>query len=244
MDPQIYSRADARIHIHADDLLMISHGDVIDSICEEIDKEMIVKWLGDIEENNWRMYLGREWQRVANGFVSRTPMHYVHGLLSQEKLEYAKGVDTPFIPAEPEDDDDKIELADKYVQSRYCGVVDRLMWLVGDRPDLAYVVKELARAVAEPQKRDEQAMKRALKYLSRTQSWCMWFLRKPEETTDTIRVFVNASWASGRGRRSTSGGLITVAGFPMMWWSRTQPTIAQGSCEAELVAANTGATEA
>ena len=189
------------------------------------------------------MYLGREWQRVTNGFVSRTPMHYVHGLLSQERLEYAKGVDTPFIPAEPEDDD-KPEPVDEYVRSRYRGVVGRLMWLVGDRPDLAYAVKELARAVAEPQKRDEQAMKRALKYISSTQSWCMWFVHKPEEKTDTIRVFVDASWASGRGRRSTSGGLITVAGFPMMWWSRTQPTIAQSSCEAELLAANTGATEA
>ena len=30
----------------------------------------------------------------------------------------------------------------------------------------------------------------------------------------------------------------------MIWWSRTQPTLAQSSCEAELVAANTGATEA
>eukprot|EP00972_Heterocapsa_arctica_P105273 15511539-Heterocapsa_arctica.AAC.1 len=53
-----------------------------------------------------------------------------------------------------------------------------------------------------------------------------------------------ASWASGApDRRSTSGGVVAYGGFHLLHWSSTQATIAQSSCEAELIAANTGACE-
>eukprot|EP00972_Heterocapsa_arctica_P057199 8440270-Heterocapsa_arctica.AAC.1 len=54
---------------------------------------------------------------------------------------------------------------------------------------------------------------------------------------------VDASWASGVDRRSVSGGAIWLHGFLLQHWSRTQATIAQSTCEAELAALNTGAME-
>eukprot|EP00972_Heterocapsa_arctica_P009137 1344966-Heterocapsa_arctica.AAC.1 len=59
-----------------------------------------------------------------------------------------------------------------------------------------------------------------------------------------VTACVDASWTSGAAdRRSTSGGVVAYDGFHLLHWSRTQPTIAQSRCEAELIAANTGACE-
>eukprot|EP00972_Heterocapsa_arctica_P057849 8534324-Heterocapsa_arctica.AAC.1 len=54
---------------------------------------------------------------------------------------------------------------------------------------------------------------------------------------------VDASWASTIDRRSTSGGAVWLQGFLLTHWSRTQPTITQSTCEAELAALNTCAVE-
>eukprot|EP00972_Heterocapsa_arctica_P013307 1954881-Heterocapsa_arctica.AAC.1 len=54
---------------------------------------------------------------------------------------------------------------------------------------------------------------------------------------------VGASWASGIDRRSVSGGAISLQGSLLQHWGRTQATIVQSTCEAELAALNTGAIE-
>eukprot|EP00972_Heterocapsa_arctica_P100860 14867418-Heterocapsa_arctica.AAC.1 len=52
---------------------------------------------------------------------------------------------------------------------------------------------------------------------------------------------VDASWANSEDRKSTSGGVLRLQGLLLATWSRTQNVIAQSSCEAELLALNTGA---
>eukprot|EP00972_Heterocapsa_arctica_P003282 488275-Heterocapsa_arctica.AAC.1 len=42
------------------------------------------------------------------------------------------------------------------------------MWTLGERPDLAYVCKELARHVQAPTELDLQRLKRLLRYLAGT----------------------------------------------------------------------------
>eukprot|EP00972_Heterocapsa_arctica_P090165 13301252-Heterocapsa_arctica.AAC.1 len=60
---------------------------------------------------------------------------------------------------------------------------------------------------------------------------------------NTVCVHVDANWAGAPDCHSTSGGVASFEGFNLQHWSRTQPTIAQSSCEAELIAANMGACE-
>eukprot|EP00972_Heterocapsa_arctica_P038796 5717468-Heterocapsa_arctica.AAC.1 len=40
-----------------------------------------------------------------------------------------------------------------------------------------------------------------------------------------------------------SGGIAQLQGFTLLHWSRTQATVAQSSCEAELLALNAGGVE-
>jgi hypothetical protein len=61
---------------------------------------------------------------------------------------------------------------------------------------------------------------------------------------DHIHVVSDANWATGEGRKSTSGGTVWMRGFLLGHWCRTQPTIALSTCEAELVSMSTGVVEA
>ena len=57
-------------------------------------------------------------------------------------------------------------------------------------------------------------------------------------------VFTDSDWAGcTKTRRSTSGGVVTHGGHWLGHWSRTQPTIALSSGEAELNASNLGGSE-
>ena len=57
-------------------------------------------------------------------------------------------------------------------------------------------------------------------------------------------VFTDSDWAGcTKSRKSTSGGVATYGGHWLGHWSRTQPTIALSSGEAELNASNMGGSE-
>ena len=67
---------------------------------------------------------------------------------------------------------------------------------------------------------------------------------RPHAGDFVVRAFVDSDWGTGPGRKSVSGGCISIAGCFISSWSRTQSVVAQSSAEAELYAAGTGASEA
>eukprot|EP00972_Heterocapsa_arctica_P073181 10809845-Heterocapsa_arctica.AAC.1 len=127
--------------------------------------------------------------------------------------------------------------------TRFRGVVGRVMWTLGERPDLAYVCKELARHVQEPTELDLQRLKRLLRYLSGTMDLELHLGDGYANADDELTVMADASWASNEGRRSTTGGLALFRGVVIATWSRTQPVVALSSCEAELLAVSVAVQE-
>ena len=60
-------------------------------------------------------------------------------------------------------------------------------------------------------------------------------IQKGQNPANTIDLYVDTDFAGCREtRRSTSGGVATVGGTNIKHWSKTQPTIALSSGEAEL----------
>jgi hypothetical protein len=140
-------------------------------------------------------------------------------------------------------DDDKDEL-DAEQASLYRRAIGQLMWTLSERPDISFPVKELARASHAPTRRHAAQLKRLLRYIRGTVNM-EYVLEVKTDAPDYIIVgTVDASWAAGPGRKSTSGGVLQVQGFTVMHWSRTQNVIAQSSCEAELISMNMGGNEA
>jgi hypothetical protein len=158
----------------------------------------------------------------------------VHGMNS------CKPADSPFC-AKCGVPEDTLEL-DAHAYARFRRTIGQGIFMITERPDLAYVVKELGRYASKPCRHHEVWLRRFLRYLQATSSY---YLRLRWEPTNGIEIrgISDASWAPLPDRRSTTGWLICVEGVLVMRNSRTQPTISKSSCEAELSALDSVATE-
>eukprot|EP00972_Heterocapsa_arctica_P114972 16445414-Heterocapsa_arctica.AAC.1 len=138
---------------------------------------------------------------------------------------------------------DSERIFDTEEKSLFRTIVGKLIWMIGDRPDIAYATKELAREVQQPTLKSLLAAKRILRYLQGTMDKVLHITIDQNIAMDQIGVMVDASWANSEDRKSTSGGVLLLQGFLLATWSRTQSVIAQSSCEAELLALNAGGVE-
>jgi hypothetical protein len=93
------------------------------------------------------------------------------------------------------------------------------------RPDIAFQVSRLSKLLAILGKDHWIEAKRVLRYLKRTANMCITYGR--EHKSLTLTGFCDADYAGDIDTsRSTTGYLFTLAGGPITWCSRLQPTTA------------------
>jgi hypothetical protein len=131
----------------------------------------------------------------------------------------------------------------------YRRVAGKLMWLVFERPDLMYQTKELCRKLSNAAEADLAALKRMVRFVAPTRDRILRlcvdekFRQNHRSSQVAVQVVSDANWASTGDFRSTSGGSVWIEGFLIACWSKTQPTVSQSTCEAELLANNLAARE-
>ena len=123
-------------------------------------------------------------------------------------------------------------------------VAARSNYLAQDRPDGTYSSKELCREFSRPNTLSLQKLKRLGRYyVGRPR--LVYKYSFADEPTDTLDVFCDTDFAGcSQTRRSTSGGCALIGGRLVKHWSKTQPTIALSSGEAELVGIGQGIAQA
>ena len=118
----------------------------------------------------------------------------------------------------------------------------RLNYLSPDRPDIAYAVKELARAMSNPNNGDWARLKRLGRYVKgrpRLVQMYEW-----QNAQRTVTTYSDADWAGCKQtRKSTTGGCIKIGHHTIKGWSKTQALVALSSGESELYAALKAAAE-
>ena len=121
---------------------------------------------------------------------------------------------------------------------RYQSLVGALLYCSGNtRPDVAFAVGMLCRAMSKPTKDLFQDGLRVLSYLHRTRHI-------------GLRYEANAKFLEGQSdsdwgvRHSTSGWQFTYSQAVISWGSKKQNSVALSSCEAEIMAASEAAKEA
>ena len=164
----------------------------------------------------------------------RIPEKYYEITLVEHGLERCRKLSTPCVAQRADGDDCPVDEERGHLFRR---TISRLMWIVPERLDFAFAVKEMARRVQKPTEQDFGVLKRLLRHIRGTSKMQLCL-------TLQIVAIVDASWASGQDHRSTRGGTLWLDGYLLGQWSRTQPVVAQSTCEAELLALNTGAAEA
>ena len=124
----------------------------------------------------------------------------------------------------------------------YATAIGSLMYAaVGTRPDIAFAVQALSQFNARPSNAHWTAVKHVMRYLKGTRHLGLQF----GATTLDLVGYSDADWAQSLvDRRSTSGYVFKLAGGPVSWSSKKQPTVALSTMEAEYIALAHAAKEA
>ena len=128
-------------------------------------------------------------------------------------------------------DDDP--LLDKKNATLYRAVAARLNYLSPDRPDIAYSVKEAARAMSAPRESHMARIKKLGRYLKgRPRLICKFGW---QETPEYLTTYTDSDWAGCKETaKSTSGGIVCLGEHMIKAYCRQQKVVALSSAEAEL----------
>ena len=120
----------------------------------------------------------------------------------------------------------------------YQSLVGALLYAaINTRPEVAYAVGMLCRAMAKPTPELHAAAKRVLGYLYRTREIGLRY----QANDKPLFGMTDSDWAV---KHSTSGFVFIYNSAAITWGSKEQTSVALSSFEAELMAASLAATEA
>ena len=165
---------------------------------------------------------------------------YTEKLLTKYGMQSCKPVSTPAEPGT------KLRIAsetDEWVdREMYQSAIGSLMYLpVGTRPDITYIVSNLARFSSKPTTDNWNAVKRVMRYLSGTTKLGILY---SNECTNGLIGYSDADWGGDiNDRKSTSGYIFKLNGGAVSWRSKKQSCIALSTAEAEYIALSAAAQE-
>jgi len=165
--------------------------------------------------------------------------------LDETKLQISKWSTTPMPPIS----DHKRMAVLPENTFPYRQVLGALIYLANyTRPDLSFPVNYLARFQTVSTSLHWTLLQRILYYVSKTSELGIScpkndqeFLPNERNMPDLFDVYVDADHAGDTTRKSTTGFIVRLFQTPVMWCSRLQPTIAEGTTEAEYIALNEAA---
>ena len=130
----------------------------------------------------------------------------------------------------PGQEDDTV--LDKVMTTKYRSITARLNYMVSDRADIQYSVKELCREMSSPTEASWAKLKKVGRYLITRPRLLIHFMY--QDTTQVFDIYTDSDWAGcTRTRKSTNGGCAMRGSHTLKTWSSTQGIIALSSGEAE-----------
>src|SRR5271155_4142035 len=123
----------------------------------------------------------------------------------------------------------------------YREAIGALNWVaVGSRPDISFIVGQLAQFMENPGKIHWEAVKRVLRYLKGTKDLKLAYGKSGNRG---LEAFVDADGASQEHRRAISGFVGIIDGGAISWMSKKQELVTLSTMEAEYVASTHAAKE-
>ena len=227
-------------YVHGDDYVTMGMPEHLGWMKAQLEKKYTVKTqtLGPGEKNQQQIKLLNRvvtWHDNFGIHCEADPRH-VEIILKQLKMEDAKIVTTLGTKDEGKTSENShVALGDQDA-TKYRALVARCNYLSPDRRDIAFSVKELARAMSAPTQGDWQRLKRFARYIKGKPRMVVHY--KWQEAQPIVTTYSDADWAGCRDtRKSTTGGCIKIGSRCVKGWSKTQALIALSSGESEFYAA-------
>ena len=228
---------------YVDDLFILYNSDDEYSLYRQFTRDLQKRWAVD-DEGDVSDLLNVEIVR-SDGGVELRQTSYIEKLVNEW---LPNGVPAHVHPNSTPHTDNLPELVlnslsstdpvDPSLLGKYQSLVGSLLYASGNtRPDVAYAVGMLCRAMGKPSNDLFDAGLRVLAYLHHHKRIGLRY----EDDQKSLSGMSDASWDV---RHSTSGYVFTMSKAAISWSSKKQPTIALSSCESEIMAASEGAKEA
>lgn len=177
---------------------------------------------------------------------------YLRRVLDEAGMSDAKEVRTPCAVRPKVDpsitaplEANHAELLSAQDKASYASIVGALNYAcVSTRPDIAYAVNQLARALANPTSADLAAAHHLLAYLKGTISLGITFGGSLEANSRQFIAYCDADFAGEKSSaRSTTGWVMKIGTGPIAWKSQLQSVVALSSGESEYISAGSAGTE-
>lgn len=228
IEPCVYTNEtkDIIVSVYVDDGIVIAKS--------ERQCQMIIEKLRecfDVKDTTGQMFLGIEIEQT-NDSITLNQSRYILELIEKFKLTDCKGQDSININAA---DLQQWLPQEKQTSAPYRSLIGGLLYLaIATRPDILFAVNFLSRFNSNARDKHWTAAKTILKYLKNTAHLKITY----KEGDRKLIAYSDADWAGDKAdRKSVSGGCILFAQGPIVYHSRKQSSVAQSTCEAELVAA-------
>ncbi|CAE6968993.1 RE1 [Symbiodinium natans] len=135
----------------------------------DLQKDLLLKMTGTLDEGQSVTFLGRELQRTNDAILVGMNPAYIDRMLETAGLSGCKPVLAPGTDTLRKQLN--VEPLDAEAHKRYRRIVGQLLWLSSVRPDIMYAVKELSRGLSAPTSEHEAKAKHLLKYLAGTKNF-------------------------------------------------------------------------
>jgi len=226
--------------IHADDILLAAEHSSHDKLLADLAKSIQLKPAVTLGAE-WQLYLGKLWRRTEHGFEVKIPLAYDQSMQAELGLDRCRPASNPGWTAGERCQDDTLKL-NALEAGSYRRVVGQLLWLIADRPDLAFTAKQLSRRLQDPSQQDMANLKRTIRFTRSTSDYVR-SLNYNANAPPELCIFSNAAWANSSDYRGTPGGVAMCQDFVISSWARTQATVSQSTAASELIAGNLAVAE-
>lgn len=190
----------------------------------------------------WDWQVGINISRTGDHEYSLSQAKYAEAILERFNMTNCKPAATPLSPGHKlyqSTDEELNEIKSEKIP--YRNTVGSLMYLSQcTRPDLTHAVGVLSQHLEKPSAQHWDAVTHVLRYLRGTTNLGIVYRGSSQATIHGLESSTcpishcDADWAGDRStRRSTTGYIFQLAGGPISWRSRLQPTVALSSTEAE-----------
>ncbi|KAL8166183.1 hypothetical protein V2J09_007682 [Rumex salicifolius] len=220
------------VGVYVDDLILTgSNRKIIHNFKEEMKQKFEMSDLGLLS-----YYLGIE-VKQGEGSISICQSDYAKTILEKMGMEDCNPC---HVPMEPRNKISKHGNGDPPVDDTlYRSVIGSLRYLVHTRPDLAYSVGVMSRYMEAPTTTHMNDVKQILRYVKGTLNLgCVYVKEQPKEE---LIGYCSDLAGDIDDRKSTTGVIYFLGSNPITWVSQKQRVVALSSCEAEYIAATTGA---
>jgi len=244
-----YQRRPLWTIIWVDDVLWIGTPEDITNAKHELGQRFPLKDLGIAH-----FFLGMKIVRQAQQRkIILSQDQYIETILQRFGFDNAHTVSTPMepgvqlLPVSPIPEEEKAD------ETLYRSILGSIMYLMlCTRPDLAFAVGALSKFSSSPTAQHMNAVKRLLRYISKTRSYGLHFGPFDQEQPLTPFIFSDADWAGDKNTRKSTGAYVCTISTnqpnaphtAISWSSKQQTSVALSSTEAEYMALTQACKEA